>query len=73
MRATATGDQLRPFSGASGSELKPCPFCGSRDVGYFEHVYARHFSVMCKSCGAEGPPRSEHEEAARLWNARAQG
>ncbi|EHJ59419.1 hypothetical protein NSU_3751 [Novosphingobium pentaromativorans US6-1] len=42
-------------------------------MGYFEHVYARHFSVMCKSCGAEGPPRSEHEEAARLWNARAQG
>ncbi|WP_079730738.1 MULTISPECIES: Lar family restriction alleviation protein [Novosphingobium] len=71
MRGTATGDQPRPFSGPACRELKACPFCGSQDVGYFEHVYARHFSVMCRSCGAEGPPRSEHEEAARLWNRRA--
>lgn len=52
--------------------LLACPFCASTNVGFYEHVYAQHFAVMCNLCGAEGPQRSTHEEAGKLWNRRAQ-
>jgi hypothetical protein len=39
-------------------------------VGFYEHSFAREFSVVCNACGAEGPKRSTHEEAAALWNRR---
>lgn len=51
-------------------ELEACPFCASTNVGFYEHVYAQLFAVMCKLCGAEGPRRAAHEEALRLWNRR---
>jgi Lar family restriction alleviation protein len=53
-----------------GQPLAACPFCASRDVGYYEHVYARHFAVVCHSCSAEGPLRPSCEEAGQLWNRR---
>ncbi|MBV1692099.1 Lar family restriction alleviation protein [Novosphingobium sp. G106] len=51
-------------------ELAPCPFCASTNVGFYEHVYAQLFAVMCKLCGAEGPRRASHDEAGRQWNRR---
>jgi Lar family restriction alleviation protein len=51
-------------------ELAACPFCASTNVGFYEHVYAQLFAVMCRLCGAEGPRRISHEEAGRLWNRR---
>ncbi len=53
-----------------GQPLAACPFCGSADVGYYEHVYARHFAVTCHGCGAEGPLRPDCGEAGRYWNGR---
>ncbi len=38
-------------------ELKPCPFCGAKDVEY-EIVKGREYkalAVTCKICGAIGP------------------
>ena len=67
-------DQTRPRSpvvALPGQDLAECPFCGSTDIGFYEHVYAQDFSATCKSCGAEGPRRPSHEEARRLWNLRA--
>ena len=60
----------RPMAIAPDIPLADCPFCGSNDAGFYEHVYARQFAVMCNMCGAEGPPRTNHEEAGRLWNRR---
>lgn len=57
----------------SDVRLEPCPFCTSTELGYYEHVYAKHFSVMCDTCGAEGPRRPTCAEAARLWNRRPRG
>ena len=60
-----------PIATILGQELVPCPFCGSSKVGFYEHVYAKDFSVICQSCGAEGPSRPTHDEARNLWNERA--
>lgn len=50
--------------------LEPCPFCGSTDVGFYEHMFAKDFAVICNLCGGEGPKRPTHEDAGRLWNKR---
>lgn len=60
----------RPIVDETGLDLLACPFCASTNVGFYEHVYAQLFAVMCHLCGAEGPRRSSHEEAGRLWNRR---
>lgn len=62
----------RPFVDETDLDLLACPFCASTNVGFYEHVYAQLFAVMCNLCGAEGPRRSSHEEAGRLWNRRTQ-
>jgi len=51
-------------------QLSACPFCASTNVGYYEHVFAQQFAIMCNLCGAAGPRRSTHEEAAKMWNRR---
>lgn len=54
------------------NELKPCPFCGSKDVAsyfydrYFEH--ARH-KVCCAGCSAQFY-RGTQKEAEEAWNRR---
>ena len=47
------------------TELRPCPFCGSDNLGLSEI-----FRVHCYGCGAEGPARSRMESAAKQWNRR---
>lgn len=67
----ATGDgSRRPVEADPSIELEACPFCASTNVGFYEHVYAQLFAVMCRLCGAEGPRRGSREEAGRLWNRR---
>jgi Lar family restriction alleviation protein len=63
----------RAVSDPAGIELLPCPFCASTNLGFYEHVYAGQFAVMCNLCGAEGPLRASHAEAGRLWNRRLTG
>lgn len=46
-------------------EIKPCPFCGSKDL------YVRDNSgyyVVCKNCDTYGPYGKDDEEAIQLWN-----
>lgn len=63
----------RPVTDEGDPALSACPFCASTNVGFYEHVYAQLFAVMCNLCGAEGPRRAGREEAVRLWNRRVQG
>ena len=49
------------------TELKPCPFCGSRDVESWGKYWV---VVVCLACGARGP--SEVGAAAiAAWNERS--
>lgn len=45
--------------------LKPCPFCGSTDVG-FEWVFPP--SVRCRKCWMSGPHFDTEKDAADAWN-----
>lgn len=46
------------------TELKPCPFCGSRDLSNDGHY------VHCEDCGATGPdePIPDSDWVAVRWN-----
>lgn len=50
------------------AELKPCPFCGSKDVTVYE-LYPSSYA-RCRVCGAEGSLRDSHDEAVAAWNRR---
>lgn len=45
--------------------IKPCPFCGSKDL--YVRDNSGHY-VACKNCDAYGPYGKDDEEAIRLWN-----
>jgi len=52
-------------------ELKPCPFCGSEDIGY--HCEIGTFSswcyCFCPKCGETGSSAPSQEQARAAWNA----
>ena len=62
----------------SASDLKPCPFCGSRQVA--QGGSRDRLSVWCGNCGTRGPdvpfpeiliePASRIQQAYALWNHR---
>lgn len=49
-------------------ELKPCPFCGSKDLELLGHFSIRW--VACNSCYAESGSYDTDEEAIEAWNRR---
>ena len=52
----------------SAPELKPCPFCGSKDVDNELRLDRR---VHCYGCRADGPEVPYAAAAAPTWNTRA--
>ena len=57
------------------AKLKPCPFCGSNDVG-IQHYIPRRGNcvlsyVLCYDCEAAGPEKPAGEKATEAWNRRA--
>ena len=46
-------------------KIKPCPFCGSKDL--YVRDNSGHY-VACKNCDAYGPYGKEDEEAIERWN-----
>ena len=53
-------------------ELKPCPYCGGREIRVFDKYYsgaiARAYYVICFDCLTKGPELSGSEAAAEAWN-----
>lgn len=47
-------------------QLKPCPFCGSKNLD-MDSDY-EHWVVVCKDCMAAGPSSFEKTLAALYWN-----
>jgi Lar family restriction alleviation protein len=53
------------------SKLKPCPFCGSSDVGHQVIPDAKQF-VMCNGCGAcIDSIDAQTDDVCSLWNRRS--
>lgn len=54
----------------NGIKLKPCPFCGSRNV-YVEQISSGgYFNVCCGNCLANVPLSGSQETAVAAWNCR---
>ena len=54
------------------NKLKPCPFCGSKDVEVSKSLKV----VVCNNCGAYGPDGNkrydcDEESAIDAWNKRS--
>lgn len=70
-------------------KLKPCPFCGSKEVGMAKavgHIFARKYqgkvrAICCKKCGVNGgifntlamSVEEAEKNAIQSWNRRADG
>jgi len=65
------------MSNSKTVELKPCPFCGGRNLDSTcqdrEETGARRgfYFVYCNLCEACGPTDFDHEGAIEEWNIRA--
>jgi Lar family restriction alleviation protein len=57
------------------SELKPCPFCGSKEVGVVETAYGNYANIFyfahCSDCGARTKSFRDGDDAEEAWNRRA--
>lgn len=51
-------------------ELKPCPFCGSKDLDYIS-VYGRNW-IACRGCSTAGPDAEKITDVPAAWNKRAE-
>lgn len=52
-------------------ELKPCPFCGSRDIEIHENKeggFLYCIYILCLCCLARGPSTWEESVAIKKWN-----
>ena len=54
----------------SKTELKPCPFCGSKNIDLVDYSAVIVF-VQCDDCCATFPQFDTKEEAIEAWNRRA--
>lgn len=68
--------EFRPVSSAPEYlKLKPCPFCGSEDVSYFnyDHAAGERWGVVCLGCMAQIDPGWAQSMIAvqELWNKRS--
>ena len=52
-------------------ELKPCPFCGGKELSVIS-VLGEDYYVECSSCTTCGPSGETYEEAIEAWNRRAE-
>lgn len=55
------------------NELKPCPFCGNKEVRLVDNISELGYAwVSCPKCYTEGPTKDANKEAMEAWNSRAE-
>lgn len=50
------------------SELKPCPFCGSKETILMK--LSKGWTIICNRCAVEGPYKKFKNHAIKAWNKR---
>jgi Lar family restriction alleviation protein len=53
--------------------MKPCPFCGQKELELMDGFVTSEIVVQCPNCYAEGPHGSSEAEAIALWDCRVEG
>lgn len=53
------------------SELKPCPFCGSKNIET-RYMFFRPYIICCK-CLAQTPCYNDYKSAKEAWDRRVGG
>lgn len=48
--------------------IRPCPFCGSKQVGFCFNDGNTSMWVECDDCGAEGSGATIQADAVESWN-----
>lgn len=51
--------------------LKPCPFCGSKDVKLLNPDGSRIYQMLCCGCFCRTDEFDTKEDAFKTWNTRA--
>lgn len=51
-------------------KLKPCPFCGGKNIYMFTDIMSRWW-VFCKDCDVQAGRHETKEQAVDAWNRRA--
>lgn len=71
---------FKPDDGSSWEEMKPCPFCGSKDIDYDffhgdEYEWDKGWFVQCfePKCAVKLGPYETKREAVEAWNSRRNG
>ena len=54
------------------TELKPCPFCGARNIKYLFRQADNHWTIRCNKCGVKTRWKQYKDDCAKMWNRRAQ-
>lgn len=49
--------------------MKPCPFCGSKDITTFPEEF-NFWYAWCTDCGAKGPIEYEEAKSKESWDDR---
>ena len=52
------------------TQLKPCPFCGSRNIRQHSRYPVQVWSVKCRDCGGKMQRPGSQEQAVAAWNRR---
>jgi Lar family restriction alleviation protein len=51
-------------------KMKPCPFCGSKELRLWYNRTFGGYSVYCWMCGSQGREDLDKEVAIAAWNRR---
>lgn len=50
--------------------LKPCPFCGGKDLYVDAGEYRTEYEIRCVKCGGRVSYFDTYQQAANAWNRR---
>lgn len=65
-------DTFFEFDSINDENIKPCPFCGWKELTFCRVVDNNipQVAVSCTMCGAIGPHLFKKEKAIKIWNLR---
>lgn len=57
------------------TELKPCAFCGGKNITIIEHepnIFENKYHALCVECLCRGASKADYAGAVEAWNRRVE-